>query len=269
MAANPSPVSFIEMRRPDGKKLVHSMKNPQRQSRKKGSRKGPPPPRQEDIAKALSEHGFKADAGQIEALTAYLTALTAWNRLVNLVGHDHWREIFEDLVLDSLHLAGFLGELYPEAEDFPSTLDPGAGAGLPGIPLRIFWQAGSYLMIEPREKRAAFLQYALSRLTLLRTEALRARLEDVPAEKLPADLIISRAFMPWRELLDMAGEYLAENGRVVIMASEAPPNALSAAAFDFSGFTLEQSRAYPAGEKERFFWAFTLRRLPDRRRHQA
>jgi 16S rRNA (guanine527-N7)-methyltransferase len=232
------------------------MKTPPRQSRKKSRSKGPVLPKDGELQALLAEHHFKPDDKELEALGAYLSSLVTWNRSINLVGHDDWREIVEDLFLDSLHLAGFLADLYPHEKAFPMTLDPGAGAGLPGIPLRIFWQSGTYLMVEPREKRCAFLHYALSRLHLPRTQALRARLEDVPAEQRPADLIISRAFMPWRELLGIAGEYLAAEGRVIVMASDAAPPEAAAQ----GPFVLERSLAYPAGEKERFFWSFTLLR---------
>lgn len=212
-----------------------------------------------DVAARARRLGCDATAAQAESLALYLGLLMHWNARMNLTGAHTWELALDDLAADSFHLAGFLAGLQScgllPAE--PLALDLGAGAGLPGIPLRIVWQAGEYHMIEPREKRALFLGVALARLGLPRTFALRARAEEVPATLCGADLVVSRAFMPWRDYLAVAQGLLAPGGVCVVMAGEPAPDVAELP----EGWRLAGEMAYDAvlGGKgqRRYFWSFT------------
>jgi 16S rRNA (guanine527-N7)-methyltransferase len=135
----------------------------------------------------------------------------------------------------------------------PRCIDVGAGAGLPGVPLRIFWTKGSWLMVEPREKRAAFLAYVLSRLELPRTSVVRARSEDLQEPHLPADFVTGRAAMPWPKFLELAAALLADGGRCIVFASEQRPGREPP-----EGFTLEEVREYRTAAGCRYFWSFAF-----------
>ena len=160
---------------------------------------------------------------QAEKLALYLELLLKWNSKINLTASHDWREVTRDLVADSFHLAGFIAALpLPKnTNESPRTWDLGAGGGLPGIPLRILWQAGTCHLIELREKRALFLQTALALLKLPATFARRgdaaAFMQTEAAAGKPADLILSRAFMPWQELLAYVQPYLAPRGILLLM----------------------------------------------------
>jgi len=207
--------------------------------------------------------GFKLTPEQAQGLSQYLTLLLKWNRAMNLVGRADWPGVFRDLTADSLHLAAFLARLdLPEA---PLTLDLGAGAGLPGIPLRVVWQNGDYVLVELREKRAIFLSQAVGALKLPRTKVLHGRAEAT-LEALPglglgarrADLVLSRAFMPWRQLLPLAAGLLREAGMLVILANEPPPENMAedlASLPEGVAFRLVDSQEYQAESRPRYFWA--------------
>jgi len=202
--------------------------------------------------------GLEATRAQSKRLAEYLTLLLKWNRVMNLVGRADWPGVFRDLAADSLHLAVFLrGLTLPES---PLTLDLGAGAGLPGIPLRVVWPDGDYVLVELREKRAIFLAQTVAALQLAHTHVLHGRAETVLAE-LPglglaqgrADLLVSRAFMPWPELLPLAASLLSPAGTLVVLANEPPPVAPGAELG--AGFILATSREYPAESRSRYFWS--------------
>jgi len=199
--------------------------------------------------------GFALDGAPAERLARYLTLLLKWSRAMNLVGKTGWPEVFRDLAADSLHLAGFLRGL--PLPDAPLTLDLGAGAGLPGVPLRCVWEAGDYVMVELREKRAVFLRQAVAAAGLARTRAVHGRAEDAGTELarlgLPAraDVIVSRAFMPWPKLLPLAAGLLRPGGRLVVLAGDPPPPEIG------GGFALEAARDYAAGARRRYFWSLT------------
>jgi len=204
--------------------------------------------------------GFKLTPDQAQGLAQYLTLLLKWNKAMNLVGRADWPGVFRDLTADSLHLATFLARLaLPEA---PLTLDLGAGAGLPGIPLRVVWQKGDYVLVELREKRAIFLSQAVGALKLPRTKVLHGRAEASLAalpglglEARRADLVLSRAFMPWRQLLPLAAELLKNSGVLVILANEPPPENLAESLPEGVDFQLLDSQEYPAESRTRYFWA--------------
>ena len=184
---------------------------------------------------------------QAAGLALYLELLQKWNARTNLVGPRRWQEVMETLVVDSLYLADFLEGL---GLDAPRCLDLGAGAGLPGIPLRMLWSRGSYTLVEVREKRAVFMTMVLNRLKLASTDVFRGRAEDVLSKGDRADLILSRAFMPWPRLLKFALPMLAPDGRLVVMANEKPPSPEEIS----SGWRLVGHSSYPVAGKERYFW---------------
>ncbi len=175
-----------------------------------------------------------------DKLVLYLDRLAAYNRSFNLVGPENIADILASLVPDSFQLAAMLARL-PLPEN-PLALDCGAGAGLPGIPLRMIWQPGKYTMIEQSRKRALFLENVLAELHLPGTGVFAGDAFKV-AE--PADLIISRAWMPVPKILDYCAARLADGGFAIIFARDA---ALPVHA-DFENF-LEIEYSSPTGKRK-------------------
>lgn len=185
-------------------------------------------------AAEVGEHCRAADwpltPEQADNLAVYLDLLMRWNRAMNLVGAHSWTEALERLVFDSFELARFLEKdvlperitAFPGQADgapFPISWDLGAGAGLPGLPLRMVWPQGEYWLVEAREKRALFLSTVLTRVSLPNTHVFRGRAETFMAGQ-QADLVLSRAFMPWREVLRLTRDYLAPGGRVILLTRD-------------------------------------------------
>ncbi len=194
--------------------------------------------------------GFKAAVDQARVLAYYTTLLVKWNKSMNLVGPQGWEEVFHSLIIDSLHLGDFLVSLDLPKE--PVTLDLGAGAGLPGIPLRAIWQKGDYYLVESRQKRSIFMRTALRMMKLPRTHVFQGRAEKIPQDVLPADIILSKAFMPWKELLEFVKPMLGPAGRIVILSNDPAPSAQELEAL---GHVLEKSIEYKAGDKIHYFWS--------------
>lgn len=187
--------------------------------------------------------GFSLTMPQLSALFEYLFLLQKWNMSMNLVGKSAWEDILAELVVDSLHLAKYLNShtffapsslaftlqneklysfQYVENEHDFIVWDLGAGAGLPGVPLRILWNQGSYTLVEAREKRSLFLNMVCTKLGLENTFVCRERAENFMQNK-KAQLIISRAFMPYEKMLNFVAPYLApqnENGAIIFLSLE-------------------------------------------------
>lgn len=200
------------------------------------------------VAAASARLGRVLTDDQAGMLAVYLGLLVKWNSRMNLVGPAKWPEILETLIQDSWHLADLLQTIEPQPAE---TLDLGAGAGLPGIPLRVFWTAGDYWLVEPRQKRALFMEQVAAHMRLPRTRVLCARMEALPQARRQAGLIVSRAFMPWKKLLAEVRSYLAPGGRVLVMSNEATGETVE-------GFALDVEKDYAVAGKTRWFRLFRL-----------
>ena len=198
------------------------------------------------VAASAARLGRALTDGQAGLLAVYLGLLVKWNSRMNLVGPYGWPEMLENLIQDSWHLADLLQTLAPGPEE---TLDLGAGAGLPGIPLRVFWDAGDYYLVEPRQKRAMFMEQAVAHMRLPRTRVICARMEALPPSRRRAGLIVSRAFMPWKKLLAEVRSLLAPAGRVLVMSNETSAETVE-------GYVQECVRDYAAAGKKRYFRLF-------------
>ena len=215
-----------------------------------------------ELARLVADTGVEVPQTALEPLAEYLEMLCQWNKAMNLVGPHTWQDMLTRLAVDSFHLAAFLDKLdLPEA---PLCWDLGAGAGLPGIPLRMVWTRGAYYMVEVREKRALFISSVLSRLQLPSTHIFRGPVEHFfQGQYYKADCILSRAFMPWRQLLELAEPRLHANGVLVILALEPAPRDLPAP------WRLLEHHSYVAAGNGRWFWALALGAEGDRLTYDA
>lgn len=190
----------------------------------------------------------------LNKLEIYVDMLNQWNKSLNLSGAKSREGILKNLIPDSLYLADFMYklELSHFKENMPAnflTLDLGAGAGLPGIPLRLAWLTGRYVLVEAREKRALFLANVLARLNLPATEVYRGRAESFFESSPMANCIISRAFKPVPELLSFCRGHLFEKGLLIIMANS-PPNGYTIN----NGWRIVSQYSY-GKEKTKWLWA--------------
>lgn len=205
----------------------------------------------EETAAYCASLGFSLDSGQSACLDAYLDLLVKWNRVMNLVGRSTKREILSQLAVDSFFLADFLRAL-PLPEE-PECWDLGSGAGLPGAPLRMLWRQGRYCLVESREKRALFLKTVLAACPLPGVSVFQGRAEAFMPTRPPADLIVSRAFMPWKKMLALTAPF-TRSGSVCLFLTLCPlPSELP------EGWTAQAEERYMAGGGARYFWA--IRRL--------
>ena len=203
----------------------------------------------QDVFELAEQNGKKLTLQESERLFFYLDLLVQWNKKMNLVGPLSWDRILTELIADSWYLADFLSELLlPEN---PRSFDLGAGAGLPGIPLRCFWASGEYYLVEPREKRSVFMRRALRALELSKTFVLQSGYEQIPLHLLPADIVLSRAFCPWKKFLEIAFSLLKKGGRAIVLASEIKP-----VGYDDFIWQFETEYPYRVRKKDLAFWSF-------------
>ena len=147
-----------------------------------------------------------------EKLALFLAELFSWNDSTNLFG----RLSQEDLARHALEST--LGaSLFEPGERI---LDIGSGGGFPGIPLAV---AGlEVILLEPRERRAAFLRHVLRRIPGLKASVLVDRVEKLSATRFTAASI--RAVGGLGALIGK-GDFLETHGKLVIWTADPEKNA--------------------------------------------
>jgi 16S rRNA (guanine527-N7)-methyltransferase len=167
-------------------------------------------PRIERVLEALTP-GL-ADAHAVTRLCALLDLVVTWNARMDLTAARSADELVELFVADAAVLAQARSSL---AALDRTWLDVGSGAGAPGLPLAILHPQLRLTLLEPRQRRVAFLRTAVGQLECRHVRVERARSEALPAAG--CDVAVSRAtFAP--ELWLPEGARLARRAVWVLIA---------------------------------------------------
>ncbi len=102
--------------------------------------------------------GVTISDDQAGRMAAYLSVLALWNRKINLTAFDLFRPTAE--AIDRLVIESFVAAALVRADD-RSGLDIGSGGGSPAIPLMVAVPGLEMVLVEVRERKAAFLREAL------------------------------------------------------------------------------------------------------------
>ena len=141
--------------------------------------------------------------------------LTKWQRIHRLVGSVEPKWVAENLFLDSLL---FLKALPRGVHDL---LDLGAGAGFPGVPLKIVAPDLRLTLVEAKSRRTSFLSTLVRELQLSDVRVINARAEDLIAQ--PAfrfDAVVTRCAGSLGAVLPLAVTLLRAGG---IAVASGPP----------------------------------------------
>ena len=162
-----------------------------------------------------------------EALAAYVRMLRRWSSRVDLVAPGDLARLESRHIDDSLKAR----QVVASAPEGPA-LDVGSGAGLPGVPLAIagrrWWR-----LLEPRAKRAAFLEEVVRELDLS-AEVIRKSAQEAAADTSLAGrhaVVTARALAPPVRAFDLMGPLVAPGGVRVVwvgLDAEIPPDAVRA-----------------------------------------
>lgn len=192
------------------------------------------------LREGASKLSLEVSAEAITGLLRFRDELFKWNQKVNLTAITDPKEVLEKHFLDSL-------AVLPEVAGAGTLLDVGAGAGLPGIPLKLARTGLDVTLVDTVGKKVAFMKSALAVLGLQTGgRALHVRVEGKPeAEKLQRyDVLIARAFTDVGEWVKLAKPYLAERGRVVAMLGRSPGRQALDSVAAANGVTLVSERSY-------------------------
>jgi 16S rRNA (guanine527-N7)-methyltransferase len=150
--------------------------------------------------------------GARERLVTWLDLVVAWSERVDLTAAKDNDTLADLLLADAALLAS--------TQLTGSAIDVGSGVGAPAIPLAILLPALTLTLVEPRERRAAFLRTSCG--TLSRPDIRLLRKPSMEVEAGVAELALSRATLP-PPLWLREGARLAQRGVWVLLGQDEPP----------------------------------------------
>lgn len=175
---------------------------------------------------AAEPHAFGGTLGS--QLVLWAERAQEWNQRIDLTAARSAEELIDLLVADAAALTRACGVVRNEA-----WVDVGSGVGAPGLALALLMPDVRFNLVEPKDKRVAFLRTVVGQLALTSVVVTRARSQLLAARCV--DVAVSRATLP-------PAEWLAEGGRLarrrvwVLLAQGTPPEA--------AGWELESDVSY-------------------------
>lgn len=125
--------------------------------------------------------------------------------------------------------------------------DVGSGAGLPGLVLAIARPDVEWVLIEPMERRVAWLNEQVADLGLANVEVLRARAEDWDRGA-TLDAVTARAVTALRKLIPLTAPMVRDGGELVLLKGAGAPVEIDAARKQITRFGLSDVRVELLGE---------------------
>lgn len=184
-----------------------------------------------NLAEDASVYGVRLADSQLEAFTTYLTMLQDWSQRVNLVGDAAEEVVVRRHFLESIALGAALRErevLRPDSD----VLDVGAGAGFPGLVLKLVWPAIRLTLLEATAKKTAFLSAvcrAIAPDAYVRTGRAEALAHEAELRG-RFDLVVARAVAPLPALAELTLPFARVGGRAVTTKGSRAAAELAAAA---------------------------------------
>ena len=125
--------------------------------------------------------------------------------------------------------------------------DVGSGAGLPGLVLAIARPDVQWVLIEPMERRIAWLTEQVDSLGLDNVELVRARAEDWRGGP-TLDAVTARAVSALRTLVPITAPLVRNGGELVLLKGASAANEIEAAEKQLRKFRVTHARVEVVGE---------------------
>jgi 16S rRNA (guanine527-N7)-methyltransferase len=183
------------------------------------------------ITKGISDLGLAPEADIAPQLEQYVHGLVTWNTAYNLTAIRDPQQMVALHLLDSLAVVPYIDaaaaldavtpDLTPNltaelSQDRQSgqILDVGSGAGLPGIPLALYYPQIRFVLLDSNGKKTRFLQQMQIELGLVNVTVVQARVE---AHKGLYKQVICRAFANLADIASASQHLLAAGGSLLAM----------------------------------------------------
>jgi 16S rRNA (guanine527-N7)-methyltransferase len=175
---------------------------------------------------------------QIDVIRAYTSNLADQGEILGLIGPLElprlWsRHILNCAIVAPLLRPGLVG-------------DVGSGAGLPGLVLAIARPDVEFVLIEPMERRVAWLNDQVAALQLRNVTVVRARAEEARLAR-PLDQVTARAVSAFSKLIPLTVPLLRTGGELILMKGEGAQREVGAAAKPIKKYRLRDVEVITLG----------------------
>jgi 16S rRNA (guanine527-N7)-methyltransferase len=146
----------------------------------------------------------------MEQFRVYLDELWEWNQQINLIGMDTRKRVVMELFLDSLIPVPYLpvkGKM----------LDVGSGAGLPGLPLKIYLPDYDLHIVESNAKKVGFLKQVVRILGLKKVLVHHGRIEERGSDLFQDgyNVVAAKALAPFKKTITLCAPFVVPGGLLV------------------------------------------------------
>jgi len=169
------------------------------------------------LTQGLGKLGLQLSRRQAQQFELYYEELVAWNKRINLTSITDYEEVQVKHFLDSITVTLALAEEETSKPDL-SIMDVGAGAGFPGLPVKILLGQARLVLLDSTGKKAAFLRYVAEKLDLSSVEIVNGRAEEVghlPLYRQQFDLVVSRAVASLPTIVELSLPFCLVGGKFV------------------------------------------------------
>jgi 16S rRNA (guanine527-N7)-methyltransferase len=195
------------------------------------------------LKEVTTAFGMPLSVEQVRQFSRYYELLMVWNEKMNLTAITDPREVAVKHIVDSLSCL--------DTETFPygcSVVDVGAGAGFPGVPLKIYRPDIRLYLVDSLLKRVAFLHAVVIELRLDGVAISHLRAEDAgrkPLFRNQCTVAVSRAVARLNVLCELCLPLVAVGGHFVALKGARFQDELSEAqtAIDILGGRVSQVKS--------------------------
>jgi 16S rRNA (guanine527-N7)-methyltransferase len=165
------------------------------------------------------EHNNHVELGvaREELLIRYAALIHEGNKRYNLTGLKSSEEILCKLILGSIE--PLLNFIVPRGTKFA---DIGTGAGIPGIPIAIYFGDAIGALIDSNNKKISFVNQVIHHLNLDNVYALQGRAEELAHKQLRGtfNMVFSRAFGHISIVAELAAAFVVPGGLVYMYSND-------------------------------------------------
>ena len=167
------------------------------------------------LHRGAAELGLELSEDQLERFEKYHHLLVDWNTRFNLTAVTDYDAVQTIHFLDSLTILRARFDL-----EGKSVIDIGAGAGFPGLPLKIALPGLRLTLLEATGKKAVFLSHLAAALGFPDVTVLNSRAEDTarqPQHRERYDIAVSRAVASLATLCELCLPFCRIGGKFIAM----------------------------------------------------
>ncbi len=169
------------------------------------------------IQECSTNIGITLSSEQVRLFIEYLRHLQSWNRSINLT------TIISDEEIVVKHFVDSVAALNAVTINSGSRLlDVGAGAGFPGVPLKIVRPDLSITLVEPSQKKTSFLRFIVGLFRLENVDIFEGNLDrflDTLSAVGSYDYVTTRALKP-NLIMNVGANLLRPGGMAIFYSSQ-------------------------------------------------